>query len=175
MKSIDFVTIVENVAQSLGEVQRLVSGSAYVLGLILIYIAIMKYREIADKAGSISSHERMFVPTAYLLSGAALLFLPSALGTVSVTTFGDSNVLSYRAYNTNKLYDAMAFLIRTAGVIWFIRGCVLLAHASEPGVQHGPKGLTFLLAGILAFNFEATVTYFGSAVDKIIAYTTKYG
>ena len=174
MNLLDFVTIVENISQSVGEVQRLVSAFAYVLGLVLIFIAVMKYREMADKTGS-SSHEKMFVPTAYLVSGAALLFLPSALDVVSATTFGASNVLSYRSYNKNNILDAISMLVRTAGLIWFVRGCVLLAHASEPGVQHGPKGLTFLIAGIVAFNFEMTFSYLVWVMEKVSAYTMKYG
>ncbi len=171
MKLLDLITIIENISEYIGEIQRLVSGFAYVLGLILMFIAIMKYREAAEKAGSQST----FVPTAYLLSGAALLFLPAALNVVSATTFGASTVLSYRTYNTNDLLDAITLIVRTAGLIWFVRGCVLLAHASEPGVQHGPKGMTFLIAGILAFNFEMTFASLVWVMEKVVAYTTRYG
>ena len=48
---------------------------------------------------------------------------------------------------------------------------VLLAHGSEPGVQEGSKGLTFMVAGIFALNFDNTVavidyalTYFFAAI-----------
>lgn len=174
MNILDIFTIIENIARSLGEVQRFISGFAYVLGLLLIFIAVMKYRDIAEKSGG-SSNERVFVPTAYLLSGAALLFLPSALDTVSETTFGASAVLSYRTYNSSDLLDAITIIVRTAGLIWFIRGCILLAHASEPGVQHGPKGLTFLIAGILAFNFEMTFASLVWVMEKIVNYASKYG
>ncbi|AHE66356.1 hypothetical protein Loa_00788 [Legionella oakridgensis ATCC 33761 = DSM 21215] len=74
----------------------------------------------------------------------------------------------YSNYNPYNIYSAMRVVIRTAGLIWFVRGCVLLVHASEPGVQHGPKGLAFLCAGVLAINFEGTVAVVNVIIEKLI-------
>jgi hypothetical protein len=169
----DIVTMLENIARSFEAIQHLVGGLAYILGLTFIFIAFMKFKEIGEKIGGQSSNEKIFVPTAYLLLGAALLFLPSALQLMSNTVFGTTNVLEYKKYSNIDIYHAMSVLIRTAGLIWFVRGCVLLAHASEPGVQHGPKGFTFLIAGILAVNFEVTVAYFNHVMDSITTYFSK--
>ena len=50
----------------------------------------------------------------------------------------------------------MGILTETAGLIWFVRGCNLLAKSSEPGAKNGAKGLGFLIAGILAMNISST-------------------
>lgn len=172
----DLVTMIQNVSRSLEAVQHFIGGLAYIIGLIFILIAFLKFKSLGEKMGaSGGSGEKMFVPVAYLVVGAALLFLPSALQVMSNTAFGTTNILEYRRYDTNTLFGALSIIVRTAGLIWFVRGCVLLAHASEPGVQHGPKGLTFLIAGILAVNFEMTVSYFNWIVDQVNLYFGKSG
>lgn len=152
----DFVKMVGNLSQSLLPVQTLISGLGYLIGILFFIAAITKLKKIGEH-GRGGSQEKMFVPIAYFLAGAALVFLPSTLQVLSNTAFGVSNVLQYTQYNPYDVYSAMRIIIQTAGLIWFVRGCVLLAHASEPGVKEGTKGLIFLFAGILAMNFEDTV------------------
>ena len=152
--SVDIVAILGNLSRSLFPVQRLITGFAYLLGILFFITAIAKLKKIGQSAGR--SNERLFVPIAFLLGGAALLFLPSAVVSLSTTAFGTGNILRYANYNPYDIYSSMGLIIQTAGLIWFVRGCVLLVHASEPGVKHGPKGLAFLCAGVLAMNFEST-------------------
>lgn len=154
MNSADLITMIDNLSRSLFPVQRLLSGGAYLLGILFFISALSKLKKIAGSGRQ--SSEKMIVPIAYLLGAAALLYLPTALNLMANTTFGVGNVLQYTDYNSYDFNSSMSLLIRTAGLIWFIRGCVLLVHASEPGEQHGTKGLVFLCAGILAINFQNT-------------------
>ena len=62
----------------------------------------------------------------------------------------------------------MQIIIRTAGLLWFVRGCVLVAQASEPGAQHGPKGMVFICAGILSMNFDNTIAMTNTAITHLI-------
>lgn len=169
--SSELISMIGNVSQSMPAVQHLVYGAGYVLGILFVFQAIQKFRKIGDKKGNSAPHERMFVPTAYLLGGAAMIFLPSMMGVLANTFFGVGNILQYATYNPYNIYSAMAMIIRTAGVIWFVRGCVLLTHASNPGVQDGSKGMMFLIAGILAMNFENTTYFLNWAVGKIVEFT----
>ena len=113
----------------------------------------------------------MFGPVAYFLGGAALIFLPSTLTTISNTAFGYNNVLQYIQYNPYDIYSSISILIQTAGLIWFVRGCVLVVHGSEPGVQEGPKGLAFICAGILAMNMEYTYGALDYLMNKLLLLT----
>jgi hypothetical protein len=99
--------------------------------------------------------------------------LPTAINVLANSTFGVNNVLTYTDYAPNRLdvYQSMGILIRTAGVIWFIRGCVLVAHASEPGAQEGPKGLVFLFAGVLSMNFDSSIAAINSILNQLIAWS----
>lgn len=171
MSTIDLVTILGNVSQSLLPVQRFLTGGAYLLGILFCISALLKFKSIGDKRANSSSQEKMFVPIMYLTFGAFLLYLPTAISVLANTAFGADNVLTYVKYNKTDIYSAMGVLIRTAGVLWFIRGSVLLAHASEPGTQEGPKGLVFLCAGILSVNFDNTIAAINSIVSHLIAWT----
>ena len=63
----------------------------------------------------------------------------------------------------------MPIIIKTAGLLWFIKGCMMLVHASEPGVQReGFKGMAFLFAGILAMNFDNTLGFLTWLMEKIV-------
>ena len=63
----------------------------------------------------------------------------------------------------------MRILIQTAGLIWFVRGSLLLVRASEPGKQEGIKGLLFVIFGVFAVNFNFTV----DALNGMFAYFMK--
>ncbi|KTD23172.1 hypothetical protein [Legionella londiniensis] len=164
----DIVTMIGNLSRSLLAVQALITGLAYLIGILFMWTAISKLRKIGDARSRGGSHEKMFIPIAYFLGGAALLFLPSAITVLSTTTFGYGNVLQYSQYKPYDIYSSMKVVILTVGLIWFVRGCTLLVHASQPGIQHGPKGLAFLCAGILAINFEGTIAALNYVMNNLI-------
>ncbi|ASQ46954.1 type IV secretion protein IcmC [Legionella clemsonensis] len=166
MNSTDLVTIIGNLSRSLFPVQHLISGGAYLLGLIFFILALTKLKKIGGSGGR--SNERIFVPIVYLIGAAALLYLPTAVSLMANTAFGTGNVLQYTSYNPYNIYSSMLLVIQTAGLIWFVRGCVLLIHASEPGVQWGPKGLVFLCAGVLAMNFQNTASMLAAIVNQLV-------
>lgn len=154
MNSTDLVTMLGNLSRSLFSVQYLISGFAYVMGVIFLITAIIKLKAVAGSGGH--SQEKIFVPIAFFLGGAALIFLPSMVTILSNTAFGVGNILQYTNYNPYDIRNSMGIIIQTAGLIWFVRGCVLLVNSSGSGAQDGPKGLAFLFAGVLAMNFENT-------------------
>ncbi|HAT8939229.1 TPA: type IV secretion protein IcmC [Legionella pneumophila subsp. pneumophila] len=171
MNTIDLITILGNISQSLYPVQKLITGGAYILGVLFFLTAIGKLKKIGDHRAQSSSQEKMFTPMMYLLVGALLIYLPSGMDLMANTAFGVGNVLTYSNYNPANIYGSMGFLIRTAGVLWFIRGCVLVAHSSQPGTQQGLKGLVFLIAGVFAMNFDNTIAMINSALDYFVKAT----
>lgn len=153
----DLVSIFVNLSHSLAPIQKLLTGFGYLIGVAFILLSLQRFHKIGDSRATSGSQEKMFVPALYFIIGVALIFLPSSFDVLANTAFGSSNVLAYESDTGNPLMDAIDFLIKTTGVLWFIRGSVLLAQASEPGVQEGPKGLAFLVAGVFAINFDNTV------------------
>lgn len=166
---IDLASIFINLSQSLAPVQKLLAGLGYVTGIAFMLVALLKFYKIGDARAMGHSQEKFFVPTTYLLLGVGLIYLPSALDVLANTAFGSTNVLAYSYAGQLDLVSAVKFLIQTAGMLWFVRGSVLLAHASEPGVQEGPKGLAFIAAGILALNVENTIDMIQYTLDQFFA------
>ncbi len=171
MTMLDLVTILGNISQSLYPLQRLITGGAYLLGILFFITAISKLLKIGDRRAQSPSREKMFGPMMYLLIGAILLYLPTALNIAANTAFGVGNVLTYSSYDPTNIYSSMGLLIRTAGVLWFVRGCVLVAQASEPGAQHGPKGLAFIFAGILSMNFDNTISALNTVMSDLTTWS----
>ena len=164
--------MLSNVSKSLPSVQYLLGGLSYLLGIAFCMVALAHFREnVSNEQGGQNKHH--IAPYAYLLSGAMLLYLPTMMDALSTTLFGSStSVLQYAGYQPYDVFSSMTILIETTGLIWFIRGCVLIAHASHPeqgktgskGVGH--KGVIFVIAGLLAINFQSTV----NMVDTVMNY-----
>lgn len=158
---IDLTTMLYNLSQSLIHVESLVIGFGYLLGIALMVSGLQKFTLLGK-----NSREKAHVPLAYIVGGAALVFLPSSLGALSNTLFGTSSALQYTEYVPYNTRNSVKIIIQTSGLIWFVRGTVLIVHAAEPGEQHGNKGLFFVFASICAMNFDYTVAWTG----KIIQY-----
>ena len=161
MVNLDLISMLGNLSKSMRSVQSLISGLGYVVGITFILHSILKFKEHIDSGKS--SQTGLNLPLAYLFAGAALIYMPSMLNTLSVTFFGTSSVLEYTTAKPINIDVYMHAIIATAGVIWFVRGCVLLAHASDPRSGRkgskgiGAKGLSFLVMGIFATHLDATV------------------
>jgi len=171
---IDLIGILTNLRASLGPIQTMLTGFAYISGIGLVLTSLAKLRKIASAGPQSPSQEKIFVPLTYMGVGAGLIFMPSTFSVLSNTLFGSTNFLAYSSNNEATVMSVMTFLVQTAGVLWFVRGSFLLVHASEPGVKEGSKGLTFILSGILAMNFEttfdmlnATFSYLFSAITTL--------
>ncbi len=173
----DLIAMLGNISRNFIPVQRVIVGFAYLLGIWFFITAIQKLRKIGDHRANSSSQESMYVPMAYLVGGVILLFLPSSLSALSNTTFGVGNILQYASYNPYNIYSSMGLIIRIAGLIWFVRGTVLLTHASNTGSQSqdGFKGFMFLFAGILAVNFDNTVSVLDAIMSQIAIWTSGSG
>lgn len=171
MKITDIILMIGNLSQSLIPVQNFLAGAAYMTGFLFCIHAIFKLKDMASSTVSSHSSVKSIIPIAYLLGGAALIYLPSAMTTMSNTFFGTGNILQYAAYNPYSINNAMRIVIQTVGILWFIRGCILLVHSSEPGFHHGAKGLAFLCAGILAMNFQNTTTFLSSLMEYLAQIT----
>jgi len=164
--NIDLITIFGNISKSLGPVQELIKWGAFALGMAFMVVALLKLKKAM--VHNASTHEKLGPSVMYFLIGAVLMYLPTALQVMSNTVFGVDNIMSYTGIGQVSIKDSVIVVIRTVGLIWFVRGCVLIAHASEPGKQHGVKGLLFLVAGVFAINYEGTVAMLSWIIQNLI-------
>lgn len=175
MTTADLIAIFGNLSQSLPALNQLLGGLSYLLGVVFYLNSFNKFKEILQEGGG--GHQKITVPAAYFLAGSALFFLPSMMQAFSYTLFGTGyNILAYSSANPYDIYQSIGMLVQTAGFLWFIRGCVLLAHASQPeqgqegSKGHGPKGFLFVIASLFAVNIHGTVSMLNYVVTQIMAY-----
>lgn len=76
--------VASEVVQSFSNIAKLITAGAYIGGLAFSVGAIMKFKQHKDNPTQIP----IGTPIALVFIGAALLFLPSILGTAGQTLFG---------------------------------------------------------------------------------------
>ena len=169
--NIDLVSMFINLSQSLPSVQAMVSGLGYMVGICLFIVGFMRLSEAAGQGGK----ESHMAAIAYFAAGALLVYLPSSISALSNTFFGEDNILAYDQQTSDALYVALKSLIETTGMIWFVRGCVLLLRMGKPGIKDGSRGLFYIGAGILAMNIDNTVYAIEYSLNLFVTSTMDSG
>lgn len=163
--------ILNNIANSLAPVQRLITGGAYLIGCAFLFKAIYSLKVYGEARTMMSSSASVKEPVVYLMVGALLIYFPSAFSLIMQTTFNYSNVLQYAPVNSkNHALDTLfgsgsivgrplAMLIQVVGLIAFVRGWVLIARSASQGQPPGGtgKGFVHVFGGILAVNIVGTL------------------
>ena len=173
----DLQDVLYNIAPSIDPTMKMVTGLSYLLAVILLWTSLKKLKDMADQRARYTGGGRMFIPVAYAMGGLALLYLPTMWSVAQNTFFGSTSPIAYanwidelKARYGNATY-IMFRLVQLSGVVWFIRGIQLLVQASEPGVQHGPKGMAFMIAGVLAINVQQTANVIAYVLSAITTST----
>lgn len=170
--------ILTNIANNLGPVQKLITGAAYLLGLIFAFKAMQALKSNAEATVMSSSHGNMKEPLIYLIVASALIYFPTGLNVALMTTFGSTNILQYAPVNSsNQVIDVLfgpdslvgpplTIIIQTIGLGNFVRGWILIARGASGGQQQGGtgKGLIHIFGGILAINIVETVNIINNTI-----------
>jgi hypothetical protein len=176
---VSLTTIIEHLGSSVDPLEKLISGFCYVLGIVFIWESLKRLKVIADKRSQSGGGQKVFSPLAFFLGGAALFFLPTTYTIMTNTLWGSGSPIAYTSW-VKQLVEkygesnaAVTHILQLAGLIWFVRGTVLLVHATEPGNQHGTKGLLFLIAGVMSMNIQYTFTLISSGVNFMLTHFFK--
>lgn len=155
-----------NLARSMPALQKLITGSSYLMGLLFAMKGIYTLKIYGESKTMMSSHGNMKEPLIYLMVAAFLLYLPTGMGVLLSTTFGDNSVMSYSAggvlsnlFGGSPVGYAIVKIIETIGLISFVRGWYLVAKSAS-GQNHQAsmgKAITHIFGGIFAINIVETV------------------
>lgn len=171
--------ILNNLANSLLPVERLITGAAYLIGLAFAFKAIYSLKSYGESRTMMSSHASLKEPLVYLLVAGVFIYFPTALGILLQTSFGSSSILSYAPVGSrndalNSIFGVgsvigrpLTIIIQTVGIISFIRGWILIAKsASQGGQPQGGtgKGLMHIFGGILAMNIVGTLQIINNTI-----------
>lgn len=163
--------ILNNLANSLIPVQRLITGGAYLIGCAFLFKAIYSLKVYGEARTMMSSNSSIKEPVVYLMVGAIFIYFPTAFSTLMQSTFGYQNVLQYAPINSsNATLDTLfgsgsavgrplTIILQVIGLIAFVRGWVLIARSASQGQPPGGtgKGLIHVFGGILAINIVGTI------------------
>jgi len=164
--------ILNNIAANLVPIHHLITGAAYVIGLLFAFKAIYTLKAYGEARSMMSSSNAgLKEPLMYLLVAGIFIYLPTGVAIMLQTTFGSSSILQYAAVNSNNktmntifgsgslVGRPLTLIIQTIGLIAFVRGWILIARSASQGQPPGGtgKGLMHVFGGIMAMNIVATL------------------
>lgn len=167
----DQANILHNFAANMAPVERLLSGTAYLIGISFAVKAIYTLKAYGESKTMMSSSSNIKEPLIYFIVAGVLIYFPTGLSLVLNTTFGSSSILEYSSLNVqggwlgdifgpgSDVGRSLTMIIKIVGIASFIRGWVLIARAAGHGQQPGAtgKGLMHIVGGILAVNIVGTL------------------
>jgi intracellular multiplication protein IcmC len=142
---------------TLPDFMRLVTASAYVLGMWTVTQGIMALKQYGEQRTQYSSHASLKAPLIQFTVGTCLLYLPSSV-TIGLNTFwSDPTPYAYLQEATDQWHMTIQggfMVVQLIGVISFIKGLLVLNKLGGAGAQHDAfsRGLTHMIAGALCMN-----------------------
>lgn len=149
--------MIVNIAATIPDLMMLTTAMAYVLGFYFVFHGLSLLKKYAEQRTQMSGEAKMSGPLLFLFVGAALIYLPSAVSSGMATFF----TMNYNPYGyetgsntaTAIFISACFSIIQLIGVISFIRGLVLLAHAGQGGHQGTMgKAVAHIVGGVLCID-----------------------
>lgn len=173
-----YANILNNLSNSLGPVQKLITGSAFLIGCAFIFKAIYSLKMYGEAKTMQSNSTSVKEPLIYLFVGAMLIYFPTGFKVLLQTTFGYENILQYAPVNNGgqgmtALFGSgsvvarpLTMVIQIIGAIAFVRGWVLIARSASQGQPPGGtgKGLIHVFGGILAINIVGTLNMINNTI-----------
>lgn len=170
----DFITsqanVLYNIATNLAPVQNLITGMAYLIGLMFAFKALYSLKVYGEARTMMSANTSVKEPIIYMIVAAVFIYFPTGMDIMLMSTFGSTNILTYPVNSSNQTINtlfgsgssvgwSLRIIFQTIGLIAFVRGWVLVARSGSQGQQPGGmgKGLVHIFGGILAINIVGTI------------------
>ena len=166
------INLLENLSKSFPPIEKLITGGAYLLGIMFMIKAIYTLKMYGESKSMMSSGSSIKEPLMYFLVGGMLVFFPTGLRLLLNTTFGDNgNILAYGSFSSNNnalnsifgtaspMGRQLCRIIQIFGLVAFVRGWVLIARSAASGQQAGStgKGFMHVFGGMVAINIVGTI------------------
>lgn len=147
--------------QNLGYLADIFEALSILIGLFIFMAGIFRLKRYGESRTYMSQQMTIAGPLIMLISGTALMMLPTMLHTALLNFWSSSNPMHYTGYSNHsweELIPPIIVFVRLIGVGAFIRGIVLFSRTGSEGSQHGSmsKAMLHLLGGILCVNIVGT-------------------
>jgi intracellular multiplication protein IcmC len=164
----DFASMLKNLAYSMVNVEKLLFGSMYLVGLGVLVAGV--YGLASFGMGPHADQDKKKQAIFKVVVGTVLIFLPTSLSVMNVTIFGQGANLSYQTYNGITIYDAVKILVQVGGITWFSHGVLLILKQEQTGREKSFKALLYIVAGTCALNFDYFVIAVGTILNSVMNY-----
>lgn len=155
-----------NLANSFIEVERMVSGAFYLIGVGLLINGLIELRNIG--MGRQGGDTDKFHIMMKIVVGGFFIYLPSTLQITSASFFGSDSVLSFIKYEPITVYQAVKVVMQLAGLIWFGRGLMMFYESNENARLKSYVSVAYVVAGICAINLDYTIDALGYLIDRLM-------
>lgn len=156
---------------SLSSLADIVEYIAILMGVSMVLSSLFLFKKYGQMRTFMSQQLTMTKPMLTLIGGAALLILPTFVGTAERMFWGQSWYAQSMSLDVGSdwtgLVKPVFMLVRLLGVLALIRGISLASKASgqqsQPG--SGSKAAIHFIAGILCINIDATARILANVFD----------
>ena len=158
---VNLQVFLNRLSKSYNELEHLITAWAYLTGMMFGCYALFQLKIYGEMRTMMSGHANIFRPLMYLVVCVALMYLPSTLGTMMMTTFGTSSATPLSWSDVDEvgvhgyklaITPALLGLVRLVGIVAFIRGWILLTRITEQGQHNFGKAATHIIGGVLLIN-----------------------
>ncbi|MEC8460899.1 MAG: hypothetical protein VXY77_01690 [Pseudomonadota bacterium] len=168
-------TVMTNINDQIDYVKLFIIGISYLLGAGFCISAVMKLKKYGTRTAFMAVETSMLGPLLQFFIGVSLFYLLDLFKVINTTLYGESNsmfataesVFNYDGTNQNSDYEIyitpIFSIVQIIGLISFLRGWSQLVRATAAGQsQPGsiPKGITHIVAGVLAVNIYQLINVF---------------
>ncbi len=156
---------------SLGSLANIIQYIAIVMGICMILSSLFLFKKYGQMRTFMSQQLTMTRPLLTQIGGAALLILPTFIGTAERMVWGQSWFSQTMSLDLGTdwtgLLEPVFMLVRLLGVIALIRGILLATKAGGQQAQPGmaSKAAIHFIAGIISINVDATARILGNIFD----------
>ena len=161
--AIDFITALENLANTFGSISFLVVTIAQIIGVVLVFRGIAMYKIFATQSISSAQKGELAGPFVHIFVGVMLIYLGSTIDVSVETLFGSKmdsagDIKAYLPAGSDAKWEALLSVLvkyfKLIGLLAFVKGWIILSKMGHAGAQPGSmgKGLTHIIGGILLMN-----------------------
>lgn len=153
-------TIFTNGTSSWQAIVVVVGAAMYITGIILFFMAILQFKDVADQKATIGK------PLMFSVISAAMIASPSMIETITTTYFGSqkfqpgallSSIPTQSVAGMAEAMTSVLIFVQMLGVIAFFRGLLMLKGVGSQKEGVIGKAMTHILGGVLAVNIQKTV------------------
>ncbi|NDH08535.1 MAG: hypothetical protein EBY16_02745 [Gammaproteobacteria bacterium] len=160
--------MLKNLASAFVEVEKMVAGAFYVIGVGLFINGVIELRNMnMGHQGGASDKHHIFMK---IVVGVFFIYLPSTLTISTATLFGNDSVLSFISSEPINVYEAIKILMQLAGLIWFGRGLLMFFESNEQARLKSYISIAYIFAGICALNLDYTIEIIDYFIDRLMMF-----